>query len=311
MILTYMKLCFTKPMRFDSEHLDTLVAVIDEGTFEAAARLLHLTPSAVSQRIRALERVAGHVVVRRTSPSSVTAAGEPLLRLGRQLRLLADEAATTLGEAVVLELAVAVNADSLASWFRTAMSAVSARPGTALRLHIEDQGYSHELLRMGDVVAAVTSEPRPVQGCAVDALGALRYVPAAAPDFIERYRTDRGRIAWAEMPVIVFNEKDRLQDEVLAARGVGRPPVVHRVPSTNDFHEAVRLGLGWGMIPEPHFEMDRSQGVLAKLPGARAADVPLYWQRWRIDSAALNLLSEDVRRAAAAGLRNARSHPAS
>lgn len=292
-------------MRFDSGHLDTLVAVIDEGTFEAAARRLHLTPSAVSQRIRALERVAGHVIVRRTSPTSVTAAGEPLLRLGRQLRLLADEAVATLGESVVLDLSVAVNADSLASWFRTVLSAVSARPGTALRLHIEDEGYSHDLLRMGDVVAAVTSEPRPVQGCAVDVLGALRYIPAAAPDFVDRYRTVRSRMDWSAMPMLVFNEKDRMQHDVLAGLGVGSPAVVHRVPSTSDFHEAVRLGLGWGMIPEPHFLVDRSLGTLTKLPGARAADVPLYWQRWRIDSVALNQLSEDVRRAAAAGLREA------
>jgi LysR family transcriptional regulator (chromosome initiation inhibitor) len=289
-------------MRFDSDQLETLVAVIDEGTFEAAARRLHVTPSAVSQRVRALESAAGQVLVRRTSPTSVTSAGEPVLRLGRQLRLLADETAASLGAAVALHLAAAVNADSLSTWFRPVLSAVGERKGTALRLHVEDQGYSHDLLRMGEVMAAVTSEPRPVQGCVLDALGSLRYVPAAAPSLIARFRHGSA-VDWSAIPMVVFNEKDHLQDQVLAAHRAGRPPVVHRIPSTNDFHEAVRRGLGWGMIPEPHLEGDLASGGLAKLPGARPADVPLYWQRWRIDSPALQALTSDVRRAASVALR--------
>jgi LysR family transcriptional regulator (chromosome initiation inhibitor) len=289
-------------MRFDSDQLETLVAVIDEGTFEAGARRLHVTPSAVSQRVRALESAAGQVLVCRTTPTSVTAAGEPVLRLGRQLRLLADETAASLGAAVALNLAVAVNADSLSTWFRPVLSAVGERQRTALRLHIEDQGYSHDLLRMGEVMAAVTSEPRPVQGCVLDTLGSLRYIPAAAPSLVARFRHGSA-VEWSAIPMVVFNEKDHLQDLVLAAHRANRPPVVHRIPSTNDFHDAVRRGLGWGMIPEPHLEPDVAAGALAKLPGARPADVPLYWQRWRIDSPALNALTGDVRRAAAAVLR--------
>jgi LysR family transcriptional regulator (chromosome initiation inhibitor) len=44
---------------FASEHLVTLRALVDEGTFEAAAQRLHMTQSAVSQRIKQLERTAG------------------------------------------------------------------------------------------------------------------------------------------------------------------------------------------------------------------------------------------------------------
>jgi LysR family transcriptional regulator (chromosome initiation inhibitor) len=290
-------------MRFETAHLETLVAVIDEGTFEGAARQLHLTPSAVSQRIRGLERAAGRVLIRRTTPTSITTAGEPLLRLGRQLRLLSDEAAADLGAAIVLELDVAVNADSLASWFRPVLSALTERPSTALRLHVEDQGYSHDLLRRGEVLAAVTSEPRPVQGCLVEPLGSLRYRPAAAPALLERYRRGARGVDWSAIPMLEFNDKDQLQSHVLTAHGAVRPPVVHRVPSTHDFHDAIRRGLGWGLIPETDLEPDLLAGHLARMPGTRPVDVPLYWQRWRIDSPSLNTLTTAVRRAASDGLR--------
>jgi LysR family transcriptional regulator (chromosome initiation inhibitor) len=284
-------------MRFDPGQLETLVAITEEGTFDAAARRLQVTPSAVSQRVRALERAAGQVLVRRTAPASVTPAGEPLVRLGRQLRLLGAEAAAALGSDDVVELAVAVNADSLATWFRPVLADVAHRPGTALRLHVEDQAYSHDLLRRGEVLAAVTGSPEPVQGCVVERLGGIRYTPAAAPWLVERHRRGRG-VDWSTLPLVVYNEKDHLQDELLAAHGSGRPPVVHRVPSTADFQAAIHAGLGWGMLLDPQLDAGLATGDVVRLPGARPVVVPLYWQRWRLDSPALAALTDDVRRAA-------------
>ncbi len=307
MFLTYHENCLTLGMRFDPAQLETLLAVTEAGTFDAAARSLHVTPSAVSQRIRALESTAGQVLVRRTTPCAPTTAGEPLVRLARQLRLLAEEAAVALDPATVADLPVAVNADSLATWFRPVLGAVARRGGVALRLHVEDQGYSHDLLRRGEVLAAVTSEPRPVQGCTVTPLGALRYTPAAAPWLVEEHRRGRG-VDWARMPMVVFNEKDHLQDDVLAAHGAGRPAVVHRVPSTADFHDAILQGLGWGMVPDPHLRPDVADGHLVRLPGGRPVDVPLHWQAWRLGSAALAALTDDVR-AAARQLRRPRPAP--
>ncbi|KRC55041.1 LysR family transcriptional regulator [Nocardioides sp. Root79] len=289
-------------MRFDPAQLETLVAISEEGTFEAAARRLHVTPSAVSQRIRALERAAGQVLVGRTTPAAVTTAGEPLVRLGRQLRLLAAEAAATLGGEDVVELPVAVNADSLATWLRPVLSAVARTPGVALRLRVEDQAYSDDLLRRGEVLAAITGEPDAVQGCAVVPLGRVRYTPAAAPWLVDAHRRGRS-VDWQRLPMVVFNEKDHLQDEVLAARRATRPPVVHRVPSTADFHEAVRAGLGWGMVMDPQLEPDLAAGDLVRLPGARPVDVPLYWQRWRLDSPVLAAFTDAVLTAAAQCLR--------
>jgi LysR family transcriptional regulator (chromosome initiation inhibitor) len=291
-------------MEIAPAHLAALVAIADHGTFEAAARHLHVTASAVSQRIRALESEVGQVVVRRTTPCRPTSAGEELIRLARQTRLLHDEVRDALahGHVGIVDLPVAVSADSLATWFRAALVEVADWSDVALRLHVEDQAFSADLLRSGDVLGAVTSELTPVQGCSVEPLGHLRYVPAAAPDVAERWRRGRG-VDWAAMPMVVFNEKDHLQHDVLVARGVETPPVVHRVPTSADFLEAVCLGLGWGMIPHPQLGPAVEAGRLVPLGTRLHVDVELYWQRWRLDSPVLGRLTDVVRRAARAGLR--------
>lgn len=291
-------------MHLDPAWLAALTAIADHGTFDAAARHLHLTPSAVSQRIRALESEVGQVVVRRTVPAEPTAAGEALLRLARQTTLLHEEALRELGghEGGVARLPVAVNADSLATWFHDVLGAVADRGDAALQLHVLDQAWSADLLRAGTVLAAVTSDPVAVQGCSVEPLGTLRYAAAAAPSLAERFRRGRG-VDWSAMPVVVFDDKDALQHELLGGRGLGLPPVVHRVPTSADFLEAVRVGLGWGALPEPQLLPDLDAGRLVRLDARRHLDVPLHWQRWRLRSSLLDTLSDDVRRAARRVLR--------
>lgn len=281
--------------------VDALVAIADHGSFEAAARELHVTPSAVSQRIRALEAAAGQVLISRGAPCRPTAHGERLVRLGRQTRLLHAEASAALAAATTVELPVAVNADSLATWFRDVLATAAAWDGTALRLRVEDQAYSQQLLRSGDTLAAVTSDREAVQGCSVEPLGSLRYLPVAAPALASRWR--RGRSPdWSAMPTMIFNDKDDLQLEMLHRRGAGQPPVVHQVPSSADFRAAVRIGLGWGMLPESQATADLAADRLVLL-SADVIDVPLFWQRWRLDSPRLTALTDAVREAARRHLR--------
>lgn len=290
-------MCLTYLVDINPGQLDALVAIADHGSFEVAARQLHVTPSAVSQRIRALEAAAGQVLVSRGTPCRPTPQGESLVRLGRQTRLLYDEASAALTAITTVELPVAVNADSLATWFRDVLAQAAAWDATAIRLYVEDQAYSQKLLRSGDVLAAVTSDPEAVQGCSAEPLGALRYVPAAAPAFADRWR--RGQSPdWAAMPSIVFNDKDELQQDLMRRHGITRPPpVIHRVPSSADFRQAVRTGLGWGMLPEPQASADLAAGRIVRL-SSDVIDVPLHWQRWRLDSARLTELTSAVREAA-------------
>src|ERR1700742_4899652 len=114
--------------------LDALVAIADHGSFDAAARQLHITPSAVSQRVRALEAAAGQVLKHRGTPCRPTPEGEWLVRLGRQTRLLCAEASQAITAATAVELPVAVNADSVAVWFRDVFTEVAAGGGTASKL---------------------------------------------------------------------------------------------------------------------------------------------------------------------------------
>ena len=289
-------------MDLPAPQLAALVAVVDRGTFEAAARELHVTASAVSQRIRALESAVGQVLVRRASPCTATPAGATLVRLGRAQALLQAEARTALepDEGRRTELGLAVNADSLATWFRDVLAEAATWDDTVLRLEVEDQAHSHELLRRGETLAA-----EPVQGCSVEPLGTMRYLAAAAPALLER--SGSREPDWSRMPVVVFNAKDTLQHDLLAEVGVGvgagAEPPMHRVPTSTDFLEALALGLGWGMVPETQLLPLEAAGRLVRLRPDRPVDVPLHWQRWRVDSLLLGRVTEAVRRAASAHLR--------
>ncbi|KUP96009.1 LysR family transcriptional regulator ArgP [Thermobifida cellulosilytica] len=287
-------------MKISSEHLTTLVAIVDHGTFDAAARHLSISPSAVSQRVRALESHLGRVVVARSTPCRPTEAGQVLLRLARQQQLLEREALAELradGHRAV-EMTVAVNADSLATWFPRVLEECASWPDVTVHLHVEDQDHSAELLRAGAVLAAVTSDPVAVQGCTVEHLGTMRYLPLAAPALAERWSSG-GRVDWAAMPMVRFNAKDDLQHRLLAAQGVTADPPTHVVPSSQGFVAAVRAGLGWGMVPREQVGDDLHTGRLVRLAGADPVDVPLYWQHWRLRSARLDRLSAAVRAAAA------------
>lgn len=278
------------------EHLKALLAVVDEGTFEAAARRLHVTPSAVSQRIKALEHSLGQVVVRRGQPCEPTASGEVLVRLARQQHLLEQEARAALDDAVApCELPVAVNADSLATWFRPILREVATWEGVVLTLHVEDEGHSHELLRAGRVLGAITSNPAPVQGCSAEPIGRMRYLPVATPALRERHVAGRG-VDWAAMPVLRFNEQDDLQRRVLRSHGVEADPPTHRIPSSEAFAGAVRAGLGWGALPVVQCADDLERGNLVRLSARDHVEVPLHWQSWRLRSPLVDRLTEAIRR---------------
>lgn len=294
--------------RIDGAQLAAFAAVVEEGSFEAAARRLHITPSAVSQRVKALESGMGQILVRRTRPAQPTDAGQVLVRLAGQVALLEDEAlAATIGDAdgpVGLRMPLAVNADSLATWFLPVLAALSDRGGVCFDIHAEDQDHSAALLRDGTVMAAVTADPRPVQGCRVEALGSMRYRAVAAPGFHRVHLSGRPLAsALAQAPMLVFNRKDRLQQRFIEAVTPSRlePPVTF-LPSSAGFVEAARLGLAWGMLPEQMLGDDLAEGRLVELASDLPLDVPLYWQRWRLDSALLTALTEAVRTTAAKAL---------
>ncbi|WP_346621753.1 LysR family transcriptional regulator ArgP [Blastococcus montanus] len=289
-------------MDVDLAQLRTLVAVIDEGTLEAAARRLHVTPSAVSQRLRALEVATGRVLVQRGRPATVTAAGEPVLRLARQVGLLVADTSRHLdpaepGSAPVVP--IAVNADSLATWVLPALAPLAGE--LRFDLHSTDQTHTSALLRAGTVMGAVTSDAEPVAGCRVTPLGRMRYLPCAAPGFADRWFPDGpGPAALQRAPVVVFDRRDDLQHSYLRRRAPSADPPLHYVPSSADFVTAVILGFGWGMLPE--LQLADAHHEVARFDPAGAVDVPLYWQQWRLESEPLDRAAAALIRAAHARL---------
>ena len=286
-------------MRFDREQLETLAAVVAAGTFDAAASRLSVTPSAVSQRIKALEQQLGRVVVVRSKPIRVTESGTALLRLIQQLVVLEQEAASELGiaqSAASVSIPLAVNADSMATWLLPALAEVARAHPLVFELHRDDQEYTADLLAAGTVMAAVTSDSHPVSGCTVTALGRMRYHAVASPTFVARWLPDGPTAAaLAVAPVVEFDRKDELQSRYLRAvtRKTVAPPR-HFVPASADFAVAVELGLGWGMLPEAQSEPGRRSGALVELDPGRTLAVPLYWQQWNLRSAALDAVAASV-----------------
>ena len=291
------------------DQVRTLLAAVDEGTFEAAAEVLHVTPSAVSQRVKALEQRTGRVLLLRTKPVRLTASGEVVVRFGRQLARLERDAGAELGLADAAgptALPIAVNSDSLATWFLPALAEVAALHHVTFDLHRDDQDHTAALLRQGLVMAAVTSSPDAVQGCSVRALGKMRYRAMATPDFAARWIGDAApRRVLADVPVVVFDRKDDLQDRFLRGLAPRRAPgrARHYMPSSEAFVDAVAAGLGWGMIPEVQAARHLSAGTLVDLAEDRAVDVPLYWQQWKLDSPALAAVADAVAREAARALK--------
>lgn len=297
-------------MKLDNAQLAAFAMVLREGSFEAAARRLHVTPSAISQRIKQLEERLGQVLIQRGSPCQATSAGKTLVRFTEELALLETEMLGALGRAeeggtAALRLPIAVNADSLDSWFLDVFAALPADLAIAFDVRVEDQDHSAALLREGTVMAAVSASPAAIQGCSVEPLGIMRYLAVTSPAHAGRYFSagvDTGSLQRA--PMLRFSLKDALQDQYIAkfTTEAVQPPT-HMVPSVHGFVGLATRGLGWGMVPEHFARPGLASGELVEIAPGEHLDVRLYWHRWRLGSPALGALTAAVRGAARAALR--------
>jgi LysR family transcriptional regulator (chromosome initiation inhibitor) len=291
----------------DARKGEALLAVIDSGSFEQAALRLNLTASAVSQRVSAMESELGMPLIIRSKPCRATAAGQRLVQYLRRARLLEDEFIADSGASngQPLSVALAVNNDTLATWLLPGLSAFLIREHILLDIMLDDQDHTYTLLSQGLALAGVSSHAEPMRGCEVQALGAMRYRLLAAPAFAARWfpkglEREAARVA----PLMVFDRKDTLQSSFLQ-RELGLPPgsyPCHYMPASEAFAHAVRLGLGYGMLPELQYGSDVERGVLLDLAPALPTDVMLYWHAWRVQSPKLERLSAQVVAAARSAL---------
>ncbi|HEY0275684.1 MAG TPA: ArgP/LysG family DNA-binding transcriptional regulator [Paenirhodobacter sp.] len=193
--------------------------IVQTGSFEAAAKALNITPSAVSQRVRQLEDRLGTVLIRRGTPCIATEQGARICRHMEQVGLLEGDLLDYLPglsdpSSARVTLNIAVNADSLGSWFLAAAAAYTRHAAPLLNIIIDDQDHTADWLRRGQVVAAVTAHDTPVQGCRLRSLGRLRYYATASPDYMRRHFPQGVTpTALAHAPALRFNQKDGLQQD--------------------------------------------------------------------------------------------------
>ena len=298
----------------DYAALAALAAVVREGSFERAARALHVTPSAVSQRIRLLEERMGCALVLRTVPCQATPTGLQLCRHVDQVRLLEQSLQGSLpllgagdehGTPARVPLPVAVNADSLATWMAPVLADFGAHQPVLLEVSVDDQDHTGNWLRSGAVLAALTSSVQAPPGCNSLPLGAMRYRATATPAFVrEHFAHGVGAASLARAPSLAFNSKDTLQLQWARRhchRAVELPR--HHLPSSQAFVTACLAGMGWGLHPEALVADSLARGELVELVPETPLDVPLHWQHARAAAGVLDALTAAVLRAARQALR--------
>jgi LysR family transcriptional regulator (chromosome initiation inhibitor) len=297
----------------DARQLEALATVVEHGSFGAAAQALSLTLAAVSLRIKALEDTLGQRLLVRGKQVRATPAGQSLLAHVKQVRmmeadLLGGLQGTSLRSAVRWQsLSVAVNADSVASWFLPGVAPLLLKHHLLLEILIDDQDHTHDALKSGDVIGCVSTLAEPMRGCVAEPLGVMRYCCVATPAVVKRCQTPSGAVSphkMLEQPAVIFNRKDALQDAFLAQHfGLQQPHYPrHFAPAVEAFETAIELGLGWGMVPEQHLAQRPTLQDL--LPGA-TVDVALYWQHWAREAPSAQRLTEAVKAAARLHLRQA------
>lgn len=290
----------------DYAGLSAIAAVVREGSFERAARALHVTPSAISQRVKGMEERLGTVLIVRGHPCTATVTGRLLCRHVEQVGLLEvdlRDALPKLSQSGAPDaadsratLCIAVNADSLGTWFIGAIDLFLRTAPALLDVVLDDEEHTVEWLRSGTVLAAVSANARPVQGCNSMPLGRLSYLAVASPGYMARHFPEGiDAASLASAPILRFNRKDGLQAQWI--RRICRRPIdvpTHWVPSTQAFVDAAVAGIGWAMNPRSLVQEHLRAGRLVELMPGRELAVPLYWQVSRLAVPMLRQLTQAV-----------------
>ena len=287
---------------WDSKQLHALQAVAETGSFEQAAEQLGLTASAISQRVRALEEETGFPLLTRSRPCYATIQGQKLLRYIRHTTWLQQEVKNELEQRESPYIwPIAVNHDSLDTWLLPVLAEVAQIEPLLPDIQADNEEHTHKLMNEGRVMAAVSIYSQAMAGCEVHHLGSLTYRLLASPAFVQRYFINGiTRYNLQHAPLLVFDRKDELQARFLRQQfglGMGRCAKVY-IPATASFFQAVKLGLGYGMIPDWQGWQDVKAGHLIDLCPNQTVQLHLYWHCWKAQSPRLERLNKCVVEAA-------------
>ena len=298
---------------YDPAALECLAAIVEEGGFERAAQRLNVTQSAVSQRLRALEAQVGSVLIVRSRPLKPTSAGQLLLKHTKQIRLLRADLERDLQELAPSSpggsrdderISVAINSDSIATWAMGALHEL-VRQRLPLEIIADDQDFTQEWLRSGQVLGCVTTLKQALRGCKMVPLGAMHYVAVASVSFAQQFLPN-GLTPhnFREVSFLSFNRKDDMAAEFVArAFGLKRVSLNHIfVPGSEAQMRATASGWAVGVVPELLARSSIADGSMVDLAPGRTLPIELYWHCWNLESELLDALSGALTTAAATSL---------
>lgn len=285
---------------FDYKLIHALDTIIKEQSFEKAAEELNITQSAISQRIKQLEQLIAQPVLVRSQPLSVTTVGQKLLRHFRQVKQLEHELISQiLPDEVddIVTISIAINADSLASWFIPAISPLLKKHAIELKLQVYDEARTRELLKKGEVYAALSSESEPITGCKVTKIADVDYILCATPKFRTKYfKKGLTKEALYHAPGIRFDPQDTMHIDYIYDHydvSLGEYPL-HTVGSSEAFVAMTVEGLACSLLPITQANEYLKQGILVDLAPENHLIRSMYWHSWVLERGIFKKVSEYI-----------------
>lgn len=285
---------------FDYKLIEAVAVVAREGGFDRAANVLHITQSAVSQRVKLLEEQTGQILIARTNPPQATQAGRRMVKHYHQVKQLETDLLEDVqneNTASFTTFTIGINADSLETWFLDAIEPLLKKESILLDTLIDDQEQTHKMLKDGTVIGCISTKNQALQGCRVEYLGCMNYSLVATPRFIEKWFADGFTFEAAHRaPAIIFNRKDELHHK-LFQRAFGEIPKqfpINYIPSTEQFARFIEKDLGYGMLPEQQVKPLLETGKMIDVVPEHQFPIKLYWHCWNLKSKLLQRATEEL-----------------
>lgn len=291
----------------DRDQLETFATIVEAQSFEKAATLLNISRGAVSQRIKALEESLSTILLVREKPVVPTVQGKILLRHVKALRLLEDASLNELmpsAERSPVQIAIAVNADSLATWFPKVLWSLLREHRVAIEVITDDQDHTQERLARGEVIGCISTEPNPATGFTAEPLGCMEYRCYATREFAATHFSQGIALRDAlRAPAVLFNRKDSLHDDFLASVFGFRIEryTKHYLPAPLTLLEGVVAGIGYGLLPSVQVVGQYANDLVNLVPD-QAVTVALYWHHWTAEPTQSKAITQLVLKEAASAL---------
>lgn len=288
---------------FDYKLLTALSSIIEMQSFELAANKLFISQSAISQRIKLLEENIGHPILIRSQPIELTAIGEQLLTHFKKVQQLENELLPELlpdKPTKPMKISLALNADSMATWFLKAVTPVLKEHLVELNLLIAHEKHTLEKLRTGEATGAVSVIKKPLKGYRSFELGNMNYCLVCSKSFQQKYfKAGVTKDSLTMAPAISYDLKDDTHNHFISKHfGLASSEYYcHSVRSSEAFVELTKQGVAYCLLPELQIKAELASGELVKLCPDKQLIQTLYWHSWILVKGINKEISQEITRA--------------